>query len=171
MFPIRTIAKNTTLGVIVALAALFLFITFVPFKYWPNWPIPKCTTYSTVSQVASPSKAVVARYVRTDCYSMGNLEAAVLIGYADNSKQQLIFTAPAHFRDRSGVQQPVHLRIVWRSEDTLEVHYPDEVAPNRTVEVFRGDSLIVRVMSVSDKVTSNPTMERDARKSSARPSL
>jgi len=146
--------RISILGVVAILAALFVFINIVPFEYWPNWPIPKCTS-SKVNTIPSPSKAMVGSYGRTDCYSKGDLEVAVWVGNPDDSKRQLVFSAPAHFRDRSGVQQPVEIRVSWKSEDSLEIRYPEAVAPNRTVEVFRGERLMVRVMAVSEKLTSN----------------
>jgi hypothetical protein len=144
----RTIVKNSILGFAVVVVALFLFISFVPGRYWPK---PPCT-WSELREVASPSKAMVARYVRSNCNSKRELEAIVLIGYPDNPMSgTFVFSAPASYPDRSGVEQTVDLRVVWRAEDTLEIYHPDKVAPNKAARVFHGSRLIVSVTAIPEK--------------------
>src|SRR4029077_11827731 len=127
MSAIRTVVKSSIVAVAALLAAIFLILLFLnvlPYKYWPNWPIQKCMS-STTTSTPSPGKTMVALSGRTDCYSKGEMESTVWIGSPDDSRRQLVFSAPAHFRDRSGLQQLVVLRVDWKSEDTLEIHYPD----------------------------------------------
>ncbi len=155
----RTIFKYSIFGSLTVVGALFLFISFVPERYWP---VPVCNI-ATLSEIASPSKSMVARYVRTNCESKrlgrGEVEATVFIGTTSKTPGQLVFIAPAHFRDGAGREQSVDLQMMWKSEDHLEISYPDDVAPTLPGYEFRGESFIVRVTSISKKMTSNPSLQ------------
>lgn len=159
----RAIVKYSILGLLVVISALYLFISFVPDRYWP---VPVCNI-ATLAESPSPSKLMVARFVRTNCESKrrgsGEIEATVFLGYSNtpDSLGQLVFSAPAQFRDVAGGEQPVDLKIVWKSEDLLEITYPDPVTPTLPTYDFRGERLTVRVTSVSKKMTSNPSLQAD----------
>ena len=166
----RTIVKNSILGLLIIIGALFLFISFVPDRYWP---VPVCNI-ATLAESPSPSKLIVARYVRTNCESKrrgtGEIEVTVFLGYSKTSDSlgQLVFSAPAQFRDGGGREQPVELEIAWKSEDRLEVIYPDVVTPTLPGYDFRRERLTVTVTSVSKKMTSNPGVHTDAQDTGAR---
>jgi hypothetical protein len=155
----RTIVKYSFFGFLAVVGALFLFISFVPERYWP---ISACNI-ETLNEAASPSKALVARHVRTNCESnrlgRSGVEATVFIGTTSKTPGQLVFFAPAYFYDGAGREQAVDLKMMWKSEDHLEISYPDEVAPILPGYEFRSDSFIVRVTSISKKMTSNPSLQ------------
>jgi hypothetical protein len=143
---------------------LYLFVSFVPDKYSP---VPVCNI-ATLSETPSPSKLMVARYVRTNCESKrrgtDEIEVVVFLGNSNTSDAlgQLVFSAPAQVRDSSGRDQPIELEIAWKSEDRVEVIYPDLVTPTLPGYDFRGERLTVTVTSVSRKMTSNPGVHTDA---------
>lgn len=156
MPPARTIVRNSILGLLVVIGALFLFVSFVPDRYWP---VPVCNI-ATLKEAASPSKVMVARHVRTNCESkQGEIVATVFVGTASKSPGQLVFIAPGYFRDGSGQKRSVDLEMIWKSEDHLVISYPDDVAPTLPGYEFRGESSAVRVTTISKKMTSNPSLQ------------
>ena len=159
MHAARSIVKFSVLGFLAAVGALFLFVQLVPEQYWP---IPVCDV-KVHKELASPSKAMVAREVRTDC-SMGRraeMEAKVFIGTPTETPGQLVFAAPAKSRDRAGRERSVTLEMVWRSEDHLEITYPDEIAPTLPAYQFRRENFTVSATSIPRKMTSNPSLQTD----------
>jgi hypothetical protein len=144
------------LGLPVVIGALFLFVSFVPGRYWP---VPVCNI-ATLNEIASPSKAMVARYVRTNCESkQGEVEATIFVGTTSKSPGQLVFIAPGYFGDGTDQKRSVDLQMIWNSEDHLEISYPDDVVSTLPGYEFRGESFTVKVTSISKKMTSNPSLQ------------
>ncbi len=151
----RTIVKFSIFGFFAAAGGLFLLIQIVPVRYWP---VQVCDG-GTVTQLASPSKVMVAFDVRDNCDSRNSdkteMEAKVFIGTVTTNSRQLVFVAPASFHDGQGHEHPVALHMIWKSEDHLEITYPHEIAPTLPGHSFRREDFTVRVTSIPNKMTSN----------------
>ena len=153
----RAIIKYSVVGLLLVIVGGVLFLSFVPDRYWP---IPACSI-STLSEAPSPSKAMVARFVRTTCVSKSAPEATIFLGYFNKPKSlgQLVFAAPAYFLDETGNQRPVDLHIEWKGEDHLVVDYPESVRPNLPGSRFRSDRLDISITSQSRTLTSNRALQ------------
>lgn len=160
----RTVIKFSVIGFLAVVASFIVLITTI--HMW-NWPIPVCKGH-IVMELPSPSKAMAALYLQEKCDSMGRdseMQAKVFIGTDVRKSRQLVFSAPANYRDGQGQEHSIVLEMIWKSEDQFEIAYPNEIAPTLAGTSIKRENFVVEVTS-RPRMTPNPSLQPD-RKSAA----
>jgi hypothetical protein len=130
--------------VVVTLAGLGLF--YIGALAFVHLTDPDCTS-SVVRSVQSPGRRFLAEYEVRTCRSSPNVESYVLLSAGPERARSrwAAFAGPGSMGiGTSGLETPVPLGIEWKSDDELEISFPEGIRPLSSEGIKNGVKVIYR---------------------------